>query len=269
MASNLDKFKADLAALVSRGKSLYLAMQLDCYPEEMEAQLKKQFKDKAPEYIKGLPSFDKEYQRWYSEAIALVRQLLPDRRADFARHYEKPKVRKELTQENYRIEDYLQGLEVTQGYEKVKVVGQDAAIPQFVQQLAIVAAAEARFESSLFDIRQMVQADLFDSEIETAEHLAKLKFTRAAGAIAGVVLERHLAQVCVNHSVVISKRNPTIADFDESLKAGSVIDLPQWRFIQHLADLRNICDHGRTPEPSPEQVVDLIAGVKKITKTVY
>lgn len=269
MPSNLDRFKSDLAALQKKGNLLLNAMEFDCHPEEFETQVKKQLKTKASEYIKELPSFDTEYQRWYSEAISLIRQILPDRLADFVRHYEKPKTRKEISYENYRIEDYLQGLQVTRGYNKEVVVGKYAAIPQFQQQLAIVSAAEARFESSLFDIKQLVQADLLDSEIEAAEHLAKFKFVRAAGAVAGVVLERHLAQVCSNHSITVAKKNPTIADFNELLKNGGVVDLPQWRFVQHLADIRNLCDHGRNPEPTTEQVADLVAGVKKTIKTLY
>ena len=130
-------------------------------------------------------------------------------------------------------------------------------------------AAKARFESSLYEIRQLVQADLLDSELEAAEVLAKHKFTRAAGALAGVVLERHLAQVCADRKLPTGKKNPTIADFNETLKAGGAIDLPQWRFIQHLADIRNLCDHSRTPEPTADQVTDLLAGAKKVTKTVY
>jgi hypothetical protein len=269
MSSNIDRFKTDLAKLIDRGNALHMAMQLACFPDEFKAQLKKLFKDKADHFIKGLPSFDTEYQRWYSEALALLRQVLPDRIADFCRHYEKPKTRKEITFENYRIEDYLQGLNVTRGAYKEKVVGTDAAIPQFRQQLAIVEAAQGRFESSLFDIRHMVQADLMDSELEAAEHLAKSKFYRASGAVAGVVLERHLGQVCADRQIAIAKKNPTIADFNEALKAASVIDLPQWRFIQHLADLRNLCDHARTPDPTADQVADLLSGVKKIIKTVY
>ena len=269
MSSNLDRFKKDLAALKKQGELLHLAMELDCHREETEAQIKKQLKTKAAEYIKKLPLFEFEYQRWYSEAIALVRQVLPDRLADFIRHYEKPKGRKDITYENYRIEDYLQGIRVTRGYQKEVVVAKSAAIPQFQQQQAIVAAAEARFESSLFDIKQMVLADLLDSEIEAAEHLVKFKFLRAAGAVAGVALERHLAQVCANHGISVTKKTPTIADFNELLKSGGVTDLPQWRFIQHLADIRNLCDHGRTPEPTMEQVTDLVTGVKKTIKTLY
>lgn len=246
-----------------------MAMQYETAPTEFKAAVKKQLKSKTDEFLKELPSFKQEYQRWYSEALALLRQLLPDRVADFTRHYEKPKSRKDITYENYRVEDYLQNLRVTSSYQKEAVVDSSAAIPQFKQQLAIVEAAKARFESSLFEIRQLVQADLLDSELDAAEVLAKHKFTRAAGALAGVVLERHLSQVCMDRQLSTGKKNPTIADFNETLKASGALDLPQWRFIQHLADIRNLCDHSRSPEPTADQVADLLAGVKKVTKTVY
>ena len=126
-----------------------------------------------------------------------------------------------------------------------------------------------RFESSLFSIHQILQADLFDSEIDGAEELAKSKFTRAAGAVAGVVLERHLAQVCEDHCVNIAKKSPTIADFNNALKDANIIDLPQWRFVQHLADIRNLCDHNKAKDPSPDQVDDLLTGVWKTMKTLF
>ncbi len=174
-----------------------------------------------------------------------------------------------MTYENYRIEDYLQGLSVTRGYERQKVVGPDAAVPQMLQQLAILKSVGARFESSLFDIRQLVQADPFDSELDAAKELAKNKFTRAAGALAGVVLERHLGQVCDNHSIKIAKKSPVISEFNDALKEAKVIEIPDWRFIQHLADIRNLGDHDKKIEPTPGQVNDLISGVMKITKTLF
>jgi hypothetical protein len=160
-------------------------------------------------------------------------------------------------------------LSVTLGWQKEKIVGPDAAIPHFRQQLAIVRSVEKRFESSLFDIRQLVQADLLDSELDSARELVKNGYARAAGAVAGVVLEHHLAQVCDNHGVAPKKKNPTISDFNDNLKTAAVIDTPDWRFIQHLADLRNLCDHKKKADPTAQQVDDLIAGVAKITKTLY
>src|SRR5437870_1838452 len=110
MQSNLDRYKKDLAALLTKGRQLLLAIQAECHPDEVARAVKKEYGDKATEFLKALPSFREDYQSWYSESKVLIKQLLPDRLADFVRHYEKPKSRKDITCDNYRIEDYLQGL---------------------------------------------------------------------------------------------------------------------------------------------------------------
>lgn len=194
---------------------------------------------------------------------------MPDRLSDFVQYYERPKPRKDINYENYKIEDFLQKINVTRGYEKIKVVGPEAAIPKFRQQLAIIEAVKARFASSLFDIRQLVQADIFDDELNAARELAKHKFIRSAGALAGVVLEKHLAQVCSNRAIKQIKKNAAISDLNNALKDAGVIDLPQWRFVQHLADIRNLCDHSKGVEPTTQQVNDLIDGVGKVIKTLF
>jgi hypothetical protein len=121
----------------------------------------------------------------------------------------------------------------------------------------------------LFDIRQLVQADLFDSEIACAAELLRCGFGRSGGALAGVVLEKHLAQVASNHSVVIRKKDPSISDLNDALKAATTYDIPVWRGIQRLGDIRNFCDHSKQREPTDEEVQELISGVAKVTKTVF
>jgi hypothetical protein len=125
------------------------------------------------------------------------------------------------------------------------------------------------FESTLFDIRTLVHADLLDDELHAAEELNKSGFTRGAGAVAGVVLEGHLGSVCERHKLVLKKKDPSIAELNETLKAANVIDIPVWRFVQHLGDIRNKCDHKKAVEPTKEEVSELIEGVRKVTKTVF
>ncbi len=263
--SNIEKFKKDIEKLSGDGEMLLIAMQYECFPDKIAAALG----DKAESLIKNLPRFNDAYQAWYSEAKVVVKQLLPDRLADFERHYEKPKPRKDISYENYRIEDYLQGLNVTRGVYKEKVVGTDAAIPHFQQQLAILKSASLRFESSLFDIRQLVQSDLFDSELDAARELIKHGFLRAAGAITGVVLEKHLAQVAINHGLKQRKSHPAISDLNDLLKNEGVIDVPIWRNIQRLGDIRNLCDHNKDREPTKDETLELIDGVGKYSKTLF
>ena len=129
---NVDHYMKDLDALIDNGELLYHAIQHGCFPQEFAREAKKSWGDKAEKVIQALPSFGGEYQSWYSEAKALVRQLLPDRLSDFTRYYEKPKSRKAITYENYTIEDHLQGLNVTLGTSKV--VGPDVSKVSMVSE---------------------------------------------------------------------------------------------------------------------------------------
>lgn len=267
MQSNIDKYKKDLKELVRTGALLQVAMEYECYPEQVEELYGKEKDGK--KLLKNLPNFGAEYQAWYSEASLVIKQSLPDRFDDFVRLYQKPRPRKDISFENYRIEDYLQGLTVTRGYEKAKVVGREAALPHFRQQLAILQAVSSRFESTLFDIRQLVQADLFDSELDASRELLKKGFVRASGAVTGVVLEKHLAQVAQNHNLTTRKKHPTIGDFNDMLKNAGVLDTPAWRQIQRLGDIRNLCDHNKDRDPTEEEADELIRGVEKFTKTLF
>src|SRR5690554_966178 len=267
---NIEKYKNDLQLLIDKGDKLDISIKYECYPDKIQEQIKAQIKDdkKTQEYIKKILPFNREYQIWYSESLVLIKQLLPDRLNDFIRLYEKPKTRKAIEYGNYVMEDYLQTLTVRSSFGEKKV-GPDAAINQFEQQLNILKSIERRFESTLFDIKQLVQADLFDSELDAAKELNKNKFTRGAEAIAGVVLEKHLGQVLSNHNLKSSKKNSSISDFNDILKTAEVYDTPTWRKIQHLGDIRNLCDHNKTREPKQEEVDELITGVDAIIKTVY
>jgi hypothetical protein len=162
------------------------------------------------------------------------------------------------------VRDYLDGLTRSDGQTTPT-----SGYSKFEQQVRILSACAARFESSLFDIRQLVQADLFDSEIDAARSLLKHGFGRAAGAIAGVVLEKHLKQVCADHKITIAKKNPTINDLNQAIKDASVTTIPQWRHITLLADIRNLCDHHKGPDPNVEQVTDLLDGTAKVLKTIF
>ena len=258
MESNITKFKDELKALVEEGDLLYLSLALDLglVPEKKEKKLRE----------RKLPSFQKNYERWYSVSMQVVRQMLPDRLADFVRQYKDEK-RKQTDAVTYGISDYMIGVVITRGDETV--VDGEVAFPKFQQQLNILKAAQGRLESSLFDMIEILQADLFDDELDAAAELAKKGFLRGAGAVVGVVLEGHLGHVCGKHDLKTRKKAPTINNLNQMLKDGAIIDTPNWRFIQHLGDLRNLCDHSKGREPTNEEVNDLITGVKKVIKTLF
>jgi len=56
---------------------------------------------------------------------------------------------------------------------------------------------------------------------------------------------------------------------NDALKEASVIDVPMWRLMQRLGDLRNLCGHQKEREPTKDEVFDLVEGCAKVTKSVY
>ena len=85
----------------------------------------------------------------------------------------------------------------------------------------------------------------------------------------GVVIEGYLQKIVATHKIKVSKKNPTISDLSELLKADSVIDVPTWRKISYLADIRNVCSHKKDVEPTKDQIADLIQGADWLTKNVF
>lgn len=260
MKTNLTKYKNDLERLIKTGDLLYVDLVLGFADEELKKKVLKDFKD-----VKML-SFKKDYESWYSESFLVLKQLLPDRLDDFIKLYKNEK-RKEITFLTYTISDYMIGLRTSRAGETI-ADGKDAC-PKFEQQLNILKSVSQRFESSLFDIKQLLQADVFDDELESARELLNKGFVRGAGAISGVVLEKHLLQVCHNHNVKLRKKHPSLGDYNEALKKEIIIDVATWRFISHLADIRNLCSHKKKKDPKEEDVSDLIDGVDKATKTLF
>ena len=101
MSSNLDRYRAEIADLIERGVVLTIMLRRDCSPEFATLLQRTLGDDKAS--AKDLPTFGTAYQAWYSEAKAVIRQVMPDRLVDFVGHYEPPKGRKELSAHSYRV----------------------------------------------------------------------------------------------------------------------------------------------------------------------
>jgi hypothetical protein len=283
MASNLDRFRADLDRLIFEGTTILLdlgikagainAQEFSRQVEEGLERRKQASGDQAPkenvvpEGTRRLQTFDTDYQRWYSESLGVVRQLLPDRVSDFVSLYKASRPPREITYATYTLSDYAIGLMITRLGEPTFDIHK-AAFSKFQQQLLILESARSRFDSSLFDLKAILRADLFDSELDAARELRKNGFGRAGGVIAGVVLERHLAQVASNHRIEVRKKHPNISEYNDALKGAGVFETATWRQIQRLSDLRNLCAHARGREPSEDEVEELLNGVEKIVKSV-
>lgn len=213
---------------------------------------------------KNKQNFRGSYQNWYTRAFAVVQQLIPERIDEFTNLYDEKK-RKNITLFTYSIADFLKGM-IVHNIDSDKAT--NATYVRFLQQYRILESAQSRLDDILTNIQGLVQAEILDSELDAATELWRAGHIRSAGTIAGVVLERHLAKVCLSRKLTSRKKNPTLADWNDILKDASVYDIPTWRGIQRLADIRNLCAHPKDRDPTREEVDELIRGVERITKTI-
>ena len=205
-----------------------------------------------------------EYHAWYTKALAAVRSLAPDRLAEFRGYFEPDPRRKGLGYGNYVIQDYFKNVYPV-GHSDFDTKGE--AVNALFCQVAIVRSLLSRVDSVFSGLEIAALAGIQDAELESARQLLKVN-VRAAGALAGVLLEAHLQKVCQAHGVRIRKKHPTIADLNNPLKEAAVYDVATWRKVSYLGDVRNLCVHKKESEPSLEQVQELIDGVNSAVKNV-
>ena len=239
-----ETIKSELKALYEAGAKLIVEFQKE--------------KDKQFQY---------DYQAWYTKALKVVLTLAPDRHGEFRSYYEIDPKRKSLGYGTYVIQDYLKGVAPSK-FNHPDFDAREQVVRSFFNQLTILNSLNERVDSVLTNIEGELYADIQDSEIVVARQLAKVS-VRAAGALVGVLIEGHLQKVALAHGVVIAKKNPTIADLNDPLKAAGLVDTATWRKISYLADLRNLCSHKKDADPTKDQVDELIQGAEWLTKNVF
>lgn len=195
-----------------------------------------------PTNIRGI------YQQWYSASRVILAKNQPDRLAEFDNSYY-PKI-KDIVEESHMSKK-----------EQFRLM--DLINAQF----DILAAVPSHLRFSVYDIELTAYSILMDDEIGAARHLLSKGFLRSAGALAGVILERHLKMLLKKHTPPIKYREKDGLSALNDLCKETVYDLVTWGKVQHLTRLRNLCDHDKTREPTKEEVTELINGVSAILKT--
>jgi hypothetical protein len=130
----------------------------------------------------------------------------------------------------------------------------------FLTLRAVLEAAKEDYEGGYLNLKLLVQAEVFDSELEQAGELLASQYVVAAAAIAGVVLETGLREMCADNAIQVGKLDKMNADL---AKAGVYNRLVQ-KQITALADIRNSAAHGHSDQFSKDDVANMIRDVQRI-----
>lgn len=98
MSTNLDKYKQELSKLIDLGEKILI----DLGTRTMEETSKQD--DKIKEFIRKFDGrLEKDYQKWYTEANTVIRQIVPERLDEFEALYKGEGKRKEVNAINFTI----------------------------------------------------------------------------------------------------------------------------------------------------------------------
>jgi len=216
---------------------------------------------------KPAASFEADYQRWYSQALPVVKSLGPDRLAEFTGYYAVDTRRKWLDHETWAIQDYFTGNEPAT-HSHCEFDPRRETRRCIANQIAIMRSLAGRLEWRLADIEDELLVRVLAAELATARK-ALGHNVRAAGALAGVVQETYLKRLVRKHRVKVHKKLPRSRDLGDALKAAGVIDAQVWSQVSWLADIRDRCSDESDLEPRAIQVRDLIDGTGWLIKNVF
>jgi hypothetical protein len=126
---------------------------------------------------------------------------------------------------------------------------------------AVFLAAKEDFEGGyLSSIRNLVQAEVFSTELEQARELLTAGYRAPAAVICGVVLETNLRTLCEARGLASGKLDKMNADL---AKAGQYNSLVQKR-ITALAAIRNSAAHGNSADFDDKDVQSMIEEVERL-----
>lgn len=200
--------------------------------EELIKQANKLLENKS-DSKKGV-DFQCEYNDWYTKSFRIVKRYLPDRIDEFSALYES----------TGKIKDFF----LSHPYSSFN--------EPFILQIAIFASVPGILSSFYQNMDAMIYFEYQEDELNEANKLLAIS-VRAAGAVAGVVLEKHLKRLCSNNGIS-GAEEMTLGKLIPLLSTNGIISVTENKKLTYLADIRNKCDHAKKEEPREDEVKDLI-----------
>ncbi len=242
------------------------ALQEQREKEEQAEQDKPELKGQAPqEPASKKMDFEISYQRWYSIALSLMKRLAPERCAEFQAYYHPDPKRESLDGYNYVIQDWIR-LQAPE--EETGVAPWAATLRCFLNQLCILKSIKDRLEWQALATEDQSERVLQLEGLEDARALIEVS-ERAAGALAGTVLESCLRKLTAKHQVKLRKQRPPLRELADALKAAKVLDVAVWSQAIWLAEIRTRCLQAKGEPPTKLQVRDLVDGTQWIVTNVF
>ncbi len=200
---------------------------------------------------KQIPNdFNLQYRQWYATCKSILES-----------NKDKESL-KEFIEEHNLLQKNTKKMFISQ-YEQLPI------IDILLRQINIIKSIPNYIEGKAYNFKLSLASTLLGDELEESRHLLKNGFYRAAGAIAGVVLERHI-KINFNQSIPIIKykEKATLGYLIKIAEDKAIFENPMIQKLKYLNQIRIKCDHDKKTTPTENEIIDLIENTNKLIHNI-
>lgn len=140
--------------------------------------------------------------------------------------------------------------------------------PVFRAQGILKAAKDDYEHEQLFDLKKIIEAEVFDDFLDQATALLEAGYFQPAAVIAGSVLEDGLRKLCVKGKIALPLKPKLDSMNAELAKSGLYNKLTQKK-ITAIADIRNNAAHGNWNQFEKQDVQEAISWIAQFMESNY
>jgi len=207
--------------------------------------------------------FSECYLSWFFTVSNCIKYLYPEKHNEFINCYYNKSITDQRISTNYKISNYLNNEQLSKistinyynEYKRINVV-----YNCFNFQKLIIKAIIDNFNSVSFNYEKETYMSFQEENIDSAQELFDNNFLRAAGALCGVIIEKHLKTKLLPFDE--NAFQLSLSPLNDKCKLNNLYSEIERKRISHMAGIRNLCDHKKPIDPTKQQIQTLIDETK-------
>jgi hypothetical protein len=248
----LDELRERIFKLRADHTEIMGSLQQQCWDTRREKELTQNIKER------GLPDISE-----LTEEHIVVKKLVPRTfPTQYRQWYACGKAILEVNHDYDSLNEFVQSYKSNQKYLDSTYIseGEQIFICEMIErQMTIIEALPAYLEGRMYDLKLTIASTLMGDELKEARVLFDKGFIRAAGALSGVVLERHIK---LRFDTILPAikygEKVTLGQLIQKAEAHKLYDVVTIEKMKYLNAVRISCDHDKKSEPKEIEVHDLI-----------
>ena len=209
-----------------------------------------------------LPQLTIKYEAWYTNALRMVQNPVPERLEDFVSAYKNSRSGP-VGSSTYTIQDYLLGIKVNRSSR----ADYDSAVlfrSLVLRQVGILSSLLKSKPVSVGAPEDGLQAEFYTRALDQAQSLFETGQFVPAGVLAATVLENYLRWQWRKRNIRANEQLRSLTEINDILLKFQTYNQTIWIRIQGLIPIADACLDPKKRNPPKKEITALISGVKKV-----